>query len=76
MIDPTIEQELHRQLALLPMEKQRHVLDFARILSNAPPQGVRGSSLLSFAGTIPAGDLAKMKAAIEADCENVDIDGW
>ena len=76
MINPSIEQELHRYLALLPVSKQRQVLDFARILSNSQPQGVNGRSLLSFAGTIQADELAQMKTAIEADCEQVDVHGW
>ncbi len=69
MISPSIEQELHRHLELLPIEQQRQVLDFARILSTGQSQGRSGHSLLTFAGTIPAEDLAQMQAAIEADCE-------
>ncbi len=76
MISPSIEQELHRHLALLPIAQQRQVLDFARILSITQPQGAKGSSLLSFAGTIPADELAQMQTAIEADCEQVDTHGW
>lgn len=76
MINPSIEQELHRYLDLLPMAQQRQVLDFACILSITKPQGVKGSSLLSFAGAIPAKELAQMKTAIEADCEYVDVYGW
>jgi hypothetical protein len=58
------------------MAQQRQVLDFARILSITQPKGVRGDSLLSFAGTIPSEELAQMQAAIEADCEQIDIHGW
>ncbi len=76
MINPGIEQELHRHLALLPAAQQRQVLDYARILSITQPQGVKGSSLLAFAGTIPAEELAQMQTAIEADCEQVDAHGW
>jgi hypothetical protein len=76
MINHSIEQELHQHLAILPIAQQRQVLDFARILSITQPHGVKGSSLLSFAGSIPAEELAQMQAAIEADCEQVDVDGW
>jgi hypothetical protein len=76
MISPSIEQELHRHLALLPVAQQRQVLDFARILSITQPQGAKGSSLISFAGSIPAEELAQMRAAIEADCEQVDVHAW
>jgi hypothetical protein len=76
MISPNIEEELHRHLALLPIAQQRQVLDFARILSLTQPQGAKGSTLLSFAGAIPTEELAQMQAAIEADCEQVDVHGW
>ena len=73
MVSPIIEQELHRYLAPLPIALQRQVLDFARILSLTQPQGVSGSSLLAFAGFIPEEDRAQMKAAIEADCERMNV---
>ncbi len=76
MVDLVIEQELHRHLADLPVPQQQRVLDFARSLSMPGPRGVPGKSLLAFAGSIPAEDLAAMRAAIEADCERVDADGW
>jgi hypothetical protein len=76
MISPNVEQELHRHLALLPMAQQRQVLDFARILSTIQLQSANGRSLLSFAGTMLAEGLAQMRAAIEADCEQVDVNGW
>ena len=76
MISPSIEKELQQHLSLLPVSQQRRVLDFARMLSVAPPRGVNGSSLLAFAGSIPADELLQMKTAIEADCEQVDVVGW
>jgi hypothetical protein len=76
MIIPGIEEELRRHLALLPIAQQHQVLDFARNLSLTHPQGVKGIALLSFAGAIPAEELAQIQAAIEADCEQVDTHGW
>jgi hypothetical protein len=76
VVSPVIEQELRRHLATLPAQQQRQVLDFARALSAVRPRGDRGSSLLAFAGSIPAEELADMRAAIEADCERLDADGW
>ena len=76
MLSPIIEQELHRHLTQLPVAQQRQVLDFARVLSMLQPKGVKGSSLLSFAGAIPEEDLMQMQATIEADCEQLDADGW
>ena len=65
MIDASIESQLSSCLGRLPVEQQRQVLDFARALVTASPTGVRGSSLLGFAGTIDAGDLNLMEQAIQ-----------
>lgn len=72
----SIEQELNHHLASLPTAQQRQVLDFARALSAARVRGAKGSSLLSFAGTIPTDDLSQMQTAIDADCGRVDARAW
>lgn len=59
----------------LALEQQREVLAFARSLKSQPT-GVSGSSLVKFAGNIPATDLTQMQAAIEEDCERIDPDEW
>ena len=76
MVDGTIEQELSTCLGRLPVERQRQVLQFARTLETSPLQGVRGSTLLQFAGTIDAADLEAMSQAIEDGCERIDADEW
>ena len=76
MIGAGIEEELRRHLALLPLIRQRQVLDFARSLSTVEPGGLKGSSLLPFAGTIPPDELARMQEVIDADCEQVDVRDW
>ena len=63
------------ELGDLPLEQQREVLAFARALK-AQPEGVKGSSLLNFAGYISPSDLAQMQEAIEEGCERIDIDEW
>ena len=69
MVDATIERELSTCLGRLPVERQRQVLEFARTLATPPLQGVRGSTLLQFAGTIDESDLEVMSQAIEDGCE-------
>lgn len=76
MVDATIEQELSTCLGRLPVEQQRQVLEFARKLTTLPLQGVRGSTLLQFAGTIDESDLEAMSQAIEDGCERIDADEW
>ena len=76
MVDATIERELSTCLGRLPVERQRQVLEFARTLATPPLQGVRGSTLLQFAGTIDESDLEVMSQAIEDGCERIDADEW
>ncbi len=63
------------KLADLSLEQQREVLVFASFLKSQL-EGVKGSSLLSFAGSIPAADLTRMQQAIEEGCERIDPDEW
>ena len=67
MHDTTVKKEIIDEVGRLDYEQQRRVLDFARALIITDPKGVSGKRLLSFAGTIPAGDLKKMKQAIDED---------
>jgi hypothetical protein len=76
MVDATIEHELSTCLRRLSVEQQRQVLEFARTLTTPPLQGVRGSNLLQFAGTIDESDLEAMSQAIKDGCERVDTDEW
>lgn len=76
MIEEAIQRELLAQLAQLPEEKQRRVLDFARVLGGSTPRGVPGSQLLQFAGTMTEQEAKEMLTAIEEDCERVDPDEW
>jgi len=76
MVDATVEQELFTCLGRLPVEQQRQVLEFSRTLATPSLQGVRGSTLLQFAGTIDESDLEAMSQAIEDGCERIDVDEW
>ena len=76
MVSPSMEEELHHQLNNLPLDQQRQVLDFARALSLAQPNGVPGSALLPFAGTIEPDDLLIMSQAADVDCEQISPQEW
>ena len=76
MTESAITQQLIKQVDQLPLEFQRKVLDFAQALALALPKGVPGRSLLRFAGAIEAEDLEAMSEAIEAGCEQVNVDEW
>jgi hypothetical protein len=76
MINPSFERELHSQLDLLSPEQQQKVLRFAEELVRTLPEGQKGSSYLSFAGSIVKEDVVHMDKAIEDGCERVDADEW
>ena len=76
MIVPKLETEICEYLHQLPLEQQRHVLEFVRALAATQVRGVPGEALLRFAGAIDAGDLATMAQAIEDGCEHVHGEDW
>ena len=71
-----LEQQILHELAQLPLEHKRRVLEFARALALSLPKGTPGSKLLRFAGTIAPDDLQAISDAIESGCEKVDSDEW
>lgn len=71
IIDRVIE-----QLKSMPESLQSEVLEFTHTLINSEVQGVSGQELLKFAGTILIEDLQLMQAAINQDCEHVDLNEW
>lgn len=72
----SLEQKLHAVITRLEPAQQLQVYEFAERLAGAELRGVPGKSLLPFAGTIPAEELALMTQAIQADCAKVDLDEW
>ena len=76
MIVPRLESEICEYLHQLPLEQQRHVLEFVRALVAVRMRGVPGQVLLRFAGTIDTSDLATMAQAIEDACEQVHGEDW
>lgn len=70
-----LEQEILSHLHNLALPQQREVLAFVRALA-ATPVGIPGKELLAFAGAIESHDLAALQQAIDADCEQVNLDEW
>jgi len=73
-MEPALERELREQLERLAPEGQREVLAYARALAVRPSSLPK--NLVRFAGTIDSADLAAMSAAIEAGCEQINVDEW
>ena len=72
----TIDREITELLHRLPELQQQRVLEFARELAEAKPQGVPGADLIAFGGCIPADDLQRMQDAIEEGGEAVNQSEW
>lgn len=76
-MNSSIIDKVYQLLKVMPPNLQQQVLEFTRNLADSTTmQGVPGSQLLRFAGTIPLDDLKLMSEAINQDCEQVDIDEW
>jgi hypothetical protein len=76
MMIPKLESEICAYLHQLPLEQQRHVLEFVRALVTAQGRGVPGQALLRFAGAIDASDLTTMAQAIADGCEQIHGEDW
>ncbi|MGF1602045.1 MAG: hypothetical protein ACFCU8_08475 [Thermosynechococcaceae cyanobacterium] len=72
----SVIEQVIEQLRIMPHPQQQKVLQFARTLGHPELRGTPGQQLLKFAGTISSDDLTLMQAAIEQDCEQVDLNGW
>lgn len=75
MENPIIARVIER-MEELPADLQQIVLDFVQTLQAAAPHGVPGRTLLSFAGAIPADDLARMRQAVTLACEQAQLSEW
>ena len=76
MISASLKKQILEKLDLLPIEEQRRVLDFTRILTERKTVGIPGRDLLPFAGTIEKAELESMKRAIENGCERANLNEW
>lgn len=68
--------EAANQMAVLPYNLQKKVLNFIKELAASSKIGVPGRSLLKYAGEIPQDDLKVMSEVIENDCRKIEPDEW
>lgn len=77
MSSAQIREEINREVALLPAEKERQVLDFVRFLrAQNRPQPTDGRTLHHLRGLISPEGLREMQAAIKEGCEQIDEECW
>jgi len=75
MVIPLLTQ-IVEQIKILPDDLQYQVLEFVRTLHKSSQEGIPGSRLLRFAGSIPPESVEEMRQAIESGCEQVDWNEW
>lgn len=75
MGEPSLKDELNREILALDENDRRRVLEFARSLGSRP-RGTAPSSLLPLSGVLSESDVAEMEAAIEEGCEKVNPGAW
>jgi hypothetical protein len=75
-MNDSIVVQVTEELATLPTDLQRQVLEFVWALKTSAQHGVSGKRLLRFAGIISPDDLQLMRETIETGCEQVDLNGW
>ncbi len=71
-----IVNQVVEKMNYLPPKLQRRVLSYVESLNKPGKRGVVGKKLLKFSGAIAVDDLATMKKAVEADCEQVNPNKW
>ena len=67
--------KIHTELGDLGPDAQRQVLEYVRSFKQRP-KGMSGAELRKYIGTISAADAKSMIDAIEAGCEQVNLDEW
>ncbi len=67
--------QIHTELGGLEPDAQRRVLEYVRSLKQNR-KGMSGSALKKHAGSISSTDAKSMIDAIEAGCEQVNLDEW
>ena len=66
---------INAELGDLEADAQRQVLEYVRSLKRRP-KGMSGAALREHVGTISSTDAKSMIDAIEAGCEQVNLDEW
>ena len=77
MTPAEIQHELYEEIGRLAPEQQQRLLELARGLKRSQlSPGMSWEEMKRYAGTLPDDAAAEILAAIEEDCENIDLDEW
>lgn len=76
MIEPTIKEQILKDLDRLSPEDQRRALDLVHSLVAPAPKGASVEDLLSLSGTLDKDSAREMREAIAEHCERIDPRDW
>lgn len=77
MREHTIKSQIIREVDILPLEMQKKVLDFVKLLSDSKaPKGAPGRKLAKLAGLLSKEDAQEMAEMIADGCEQIDFNEW
>jgi hypothetical protein len=76
VIEPTIKDQILRDLDRLSPELQRRALELVRGLAAPSLKGASVDDLLSLSGTLDNESAREMREAIEEHCERIDPRDW
>lgn len=73
----TIKSQIIREIDVLPIDMQKKVLDFVKLLSETKaPNGASGNKLAKLAGIMTKEDAQEMAEHIAEGCEKIDLNEW
>ena len=75
MMNADLSAQIHTELGNLEPDAQRQVLEYVLSLKQSR-KGMSGAAIKQHIGTISATDAKSMIDAIEAGCEQVNLDEW
>jgi hypothetical protein len=76
VIEPTIKEQILKDLDRLSPELQQRALRLVHDLVDPHPRGASIEDLMSVAGILDDESAREMIEAIEEGCERIDPEGW
>ena len=76
MVEPTIKEQILKDLDRLSPELQQRALELVHGLVTPAPKGASVDDLLSLSGTLDKESAREMREAIAEHCERIDPSDW
>jgi hypothetical protein len=76
MIEPTIKEQILKDLDRLSPELQRRALELVQNLVSPLPRGASVEDMIRLGGILDDESAREMREAIEEHCERIDYSEW